>query len=36
VGLGVGGTQQPDGPNPAVAEYAAYGFPLTFSPSSQP
>jgi alkanesulfonate monooxygenase SsuD/methylene tetrahydromethanopterin reductase-like flavin-dependent oxidoreductase (luciferase family) len=27
VGLGVGGTQQP-GPNPAVAEYAAYGIDL--------
>lgn len=28
MGLGVGGTRQPDGPNPAVAEYAAYGLPL--------
>ncbi|KDN88204.1 hypothetical protein KCH_00540 [Kitasatospora cheerisanensis KCTC 2395] len=28
MGLGVGGTRQPAGPNPAVAEYAAYGFPL--------
>ncbi|WP_330461505.1 LLM class flavin-dependent oxidoreductase [Streptomyces sp. NBC_00820] len=28
MGLGVGGTRQPEGPNPAVAEYAAYGFPL--------
>jgi hypothetical protein len=29
VGVGVGGTQQPaDVPNPAVAEYAAYGLPL--------
>lgn len=28
MGLGVGGTRQPHGPNPAVAEYAAYGFPL--------
>ncbi|MEU4083993.1 LLM class flavin-dependent oxidoreductase [Streptomyces aureus] len=28
MGLGVGGTRQPDGPNPAVAEFAAYGFPL--------
>jgi alkanesulfonate monooxygenase SsuD/methylene tetrahydromethanopterin reductase-like flavin-dependent oxidoreductase (luciferase family) len=32
MGLGVGGTQQPDGHNPAVAEYAAYGLPLP-SPS---
>lgn len=28
VGLGVGGTHQPTGPNPAVAEYAAYGIDL--------
>lgn len=28
MGLGVGGTRQPDGPNPAAAEYAAYGLPL--------
>jgi alkanesulfonate monooxygenase SsuD/methylene tetrahydromethanopterin reductase-like flavin-dependent oxidoreductase (luciferase family) len=28
MGLGVGGTRQPEGPNPAVAEYAAYGLPL--------
>ncbi|WP_324609109.1 LLM class flavin-dependent oxidoreductase [Streptomyces sp. MUSC 125] len=28
MGLGVGGTRQPDGPHPAAAEYAAYGFPL--------
>lgn len=28
MGLGVGGTRQPDGPNPAVPEYAAYGLPL--------
>ncbi|MEU9330578.1 LLM class flavin-dependent oxidoreductase [Streptomyces canus] len=28
MGLGVGGTRQPGGPNPAVAEYAAYGLPL--------
>ncbi|MFF7331383.1 LLM class flavin-dependent oxidoreductase [Streptomyces sp. NPDC008150] len=28
MGLGVGGTQQPEGPNPAVAEYAAYGLSL--------
>ncbi|MCP2338840.1 LLM class flavin-dependent oxidoreductase [Actinomadura rupiterrae] len=34
MGLGVGGTHQPDGaggvagPNPALAEYAAYGLPL--------
>jgi alkanesulfonate monooxygenase SsuD/methylene tetrahydromethanopterin reductase-like flavin-dependent oxidoreductase (luciferase family) len=28
MGLGVGGTRQPEGPNPAVAEYAAYGLSL--------